>query len=60
MRWLREHSSELLSLVIAMAVPLAGVLLAMQIWASGERRNGLRVLAAAVLGTCIWITVLSL
>ncbi|WP_327468240.1 hypothetical protein [Baekduia sp.] len=43
-----------------MAVPLAGVLLAMQIWASGERRNGLRVLAAAVLGTCIWITVLSL
>ena len=59
MRWLREHAPELLPLVIAIAVPLAGVLLALQIWLTGERRRGLRVLAATILGTCIWTIALT-
>jgi hypothetical protein len=59
MRWLREHAPELLPLVIAIAVPLAGVVLALQVWLTGEHRRGLRVLAAAILGTCIWTIALT-
>jgi hypothetical protein len=58
MRWLREHAAALLSLVIALAVPLAGVILAVQIWLSGERRHGLRILAMSILGICIWTVTL--
>jgi hypothetical protein len=59
MRWLREQAPELLPLVIAIAVPLAGLVLALQIWLSGEHRRGLRVLAAAVLGTFVWTAALT-
>lgn len=59
MRWLREQAPELLPLVIAVAVPLAGVVLALQVWLSGEHRRGLRVLAAAVLGTFVWTAALT-
>jgi hypothetical protein len=59
MRWLREQAPELLPLVIAIAVPLAGVVLALQVWLSGEHRRGLRVLAAAVLGTFVWTAALT-
>jgi hypothetical protein len=54
MQWLRGASPELLPLVIAIAVPLAGVVLALQIWLSGDKRRALRVIAAAALGTCAW------
>ena len=59
MRWLREQAPELLPLVIAIAVPLAGVVLALQVWLTGDRRRGMRVLAAAVLGTFIWTAALT-
>jgi hypothetical protein len=54
MQWLRGAAPELLPLVIAVAVPLAGVVLALQIWLTGDKRRALRVIAAAVLGTCAW------
>jgi hypothetical protein len=59
MRWIKEMSPELLPLVIAIAVPLAGVVLALQIWVTGDRRRSLRVIAAAVLGTCAWTIALT-
>ena len=59
MRWLRESASELLPLVIAVAVPLAGLLLALQVAATGDRRRGLRIGAATVLGVCVWAAVLT-
>jgi hypothetical protein len=58
-RWLRESASELLPLVIAVAVPLAGLVLALQIAATGDRRRSLRVGAATVLGVCAWALVLT-
>jgi hypothetical protein len=59
MRWLREQAPELLPLVIAIAVPLAGLVLAAQIWLTGEHRRGLRVLAATVLGVFVWTAALT-
>jgi hypothetical protein len=58
-RWLRESASELLPLVIAIAVPLAGLVLALQVAATGDRRRGLRIGAATVLGACVWAAVLT-
>jgi hypothetical protein len=58
MRWLREHAPDLLSLLIAAAVPLAGVILAIQIGISGQRRYALLILGVAILGACIWILTL--
>jgi hypothetical protein len=59
MRWLREAAPELLPLVIAIAVPLAGLVLAAQVALTGERHQGLRIAAASVLGVCVWATVLT-
>jgi threonine/homoserine/homoserine lactone efflux protein len=59
MRWLREMAPELLPLVIAVAVPLAGLLLALQVGLTGDRRRGLRIGAATVLGACIWAAALT-
>jgi hypothetical protein len=59
MQWLRAAAPELLPLVIAVAVPLAGVVLALQIWLTGDKRRSLRVVAAAVLGTCAWTIALT-
>jgi hypothetical protein len=59
MRWIRDAAPELLPLVIAIAVPLAGVVLALQIWLTGDKRRSLRVVAAAVLGTCAWAIALT-
>jgi hypothetical protein len=50
---------ELLPLVIAVAVPLAGLLLALQVGLTGDRRRGLRIGAATVLGACIWAAALT-
>jgi hypothetical protein len=59
MRWIKEMAPELLPLVIAIVVPLAGVVLALQIWVTGDRRRSLSVIAAAVLGTCAWTIALT-
>jgi hypothetical protein len=59
MRWLKEMAPELLPLVIAIVVPLAGVVLALQVWMTGDRRRSLRVIAAAILGTCVWTIALT-
>ncbi|HWI72336.1 MAG TPA: hypothetical protein VNT55_10300 [Baekduia sp.] len=59
MRWIKENAGELLPLVIAIVVPLAGALLALQIGLTGDRRRGLRVGAATVLGICIWTAALT-
>ena len=49
MRWIKEMAPELLPLVIAIVVPLAGVVLALQVWMTGDRRRSIRVIAAAML-----------
>jgi hypothetical protein len=59
MRWLRQAAPELLPLVIAIGVPLAGAVLALQVWLSGEHRQAVRVIAATVLGVCLWALVLT-
>jgi hypothetical protein len=59
MRWLREHAPELLPLVIAVAVPLAGVVLALQVALTGDRRRSLRIAAATILGVCAWTAALT-
>jgi hypothetical protein len=59
MRWIKEMAPELLPLVIAIVVPLAGVVLALQVWMTGDRRRSLRVAAATVLGTCAWAIALT-
>jgi hypothetical protein len=56
---LREMAPDLLMLVIAIGVPLAGLLLAVQVGLAGDRRQGLRIAAAAVLGVCAWVTLLT-
>jgi hypothetical protein len=58
-RWLKENAGELLPLVIAIAVPLAGLLLALQVGLTGDQRRGLRIGAATVLGVCLWVAVLT-
>jgi hypothetical protein len=59
MRWIKEMAPELLPLVIAIAVPLAGIVLALQIWLTGDKRRSMRVVAACVLGTCAWTIALT-
>lgn len=59
MRRIKEMAPELLPLVIAMVVPLAGLVLALQIWVTGDRRRSLRVIAATILGTCVWAIALT-
>jgi threonine/homoserine/homoserine lactone efflux protein len=59
MRWLRAWAPELLPIVIAIGVPLAGVILALQATVTGDRQQGLRIFAACVLGVCVWAIVLT-
>jgi hypothetical protein len=59
MRSLRDQAPELLPLLIAVAIPLAGLFLALQIWLAGDHRRGLRVLAATVLGAFVWTAALT-
>jgi hypothetical protein len=59
MQWLKANAPELLPLVIAIAVPLAGAVLAANIWLTGDRRRGARVAAATVLGIFGWAIVLT-
>ena len=46
--------NEVLILAIAVVVPLAGAVLAILQWAGGDRTFALRILAAAVLGICLY------
>jgi hypothetical protein len=57
--WIKRHAPTLLPIVIAIAVPLAGVLLALQEGITGDRTQGIRVGAACVLGVCLWAVVLT-
>lgn len=40
--------------IVAFALPLAGAVLAIARFSSGDRDEGLRIAAAAVLGTCVY------
>lgn len=44
---------------VAVALPLAGVILAVVKLASGDREDGLRIAAATVLGCCIYALALT-
>lgn len=57
MRWIKENAGELLPIVIAIVVPLAGAILAANIYFTGDQRRGLRVAAATILGICLYAAV---
>jgi hypothetical protein len=59
--WIKRNASELLPIVIAIVVPLAGVLLAAQeaISSEGDRTHAVRIGAACVLGVCLWALILT-
>lgn len=59
MDWIKRNAGELLPIVIAIVVPLAGLLLAAQEAATGERRNAARVGVASVLGVFVWLLILT-
>jgi threonine/homoserine/homoserine lactone efflux protein len=59
MDWIKRNANDLLPIVIAIIVPLAGILLALQEGVSGDRTRALRIGAACVLGTCLWLLVLT-
>jgi hypothetical protein len=44
--------------IVAFALPLAGAILAIVKFAAGDRDEGLRIAAAAVLGICVYGLVL--
>ncbi len=43
--------------IVAFALPLAGAVLAVLRYVDGEREEGARILAAAVLGACVYAVV---
>ncbi len=45
--------------VVAIALPLAGVILAIVKFAAGDRDEGIRIAAAALLGVCLYALLLS-
>ena len=47
------------ALFVAVALPLAGVLLAIVAFTRGERDQGLRIAAASVLGICLYALLLT-
>lgn len=59
-RWMKENAGELLPIVIAIFVPLAGIILALQLYLTGDRRRGLRVGAATLLGVCLYTAVFTI
>jgi threonine/homoserine/homoserine lactone efflux protein len=50
----RARLAELFPIVLAVVVPLAGLVLALQHAAQGDRRQALRVGAATLLGGCLY------
>jgi len=59
MDWIKRNASDLLPIVIAVVVPLAGILLAAQEGVSGDRTHAVRIGAACVLGVCLWALILT-
>jgi hypothetical protein len=45
--------------IVAVALPLAGVVLAIAKFASGDRDDGLRLAAASIVGLCLYALLLS-
>lgn len=45
--------------VIAIALPLAGAVIGVAKYGAGDRDEGLRIAAAAVLGLCLYVLLLS-
>jgi hypothetical protein len=50
----RPRLAELFPIVLAVVVPLAGLMLALQHAAQADRRQALRIGAATVLGACVY------
>jgi hypothetical protein len=44
---------------VAVALPLAGVVLAVIRYADGDRHDALRLAAASLLGVCLWALILT-
>lgn len=59
MDWIKRNASDLLPIVIAIVVPLAGILLAAQEAVGGDRTHAVRIGAACVLGVCLWALILT-
>ena len=61
MQWIKRNAAELLPIVIAIVVPLAGILLAAQeaVSSEGDRTQAVRIGAACVLGVCLWALILT-
>jgi threonine/homoserine/homoserine lactone efflux protein len=55
----RGRLAELFPIVLAVVVPLAGLVLALQHAAQGDRRQALRVGAATLLGGCLYALIFS-
>jgi hypothetical protein len=55
----RERLAAIFPLVLAVGVPLAGLLLALQAVVTGDRDLGLRIGLATVLGVCLWAALLT-
>lgn len=53
--FLRTH----FAIFVAVALPLAGVVLAIAKFADGDRDEGLRIAAAALLGVCLYAVLLT-
>jgi hypothetical protein len=50
----RARLAELFPVALAVIVPLAGLVLALQHAAQGDRRQALRIGAATLLGACLY------
>jgi hypothetical protein len=57
--WIKRNAGELLPIVIAIVVPLAGLLLALQEGVTGDRTQAARIGAASVLGVFLWLMILT-
>jgi len=60
MAWLRANASWLLPVVLAVVLPLVGILLTAQAVATKDREQSLRVGAATVLGIILYVLVFRL
>ena len=45
--------------IVAVALPLAGIVMAIAKFAAGDRDEGLRIAAASVLGVCLYALALA-
>jgi len=55
-----DRLRELFALIVAVALPLAGAVLAIVRFADGDRDEGLRLAAATVLGSALYALLLTL